>query len=171
MAHIPLWGYAEVVAAESDAVKPGDRVFGYLPSASHLLVNPSQLGGDRFRDAAPHRGDLMPIYNEYTVVTGAPRSPESENLTALSRPLFMTSFAFEAFAAANEWFGARRLLISSASSKTGYGIAKLAHSQRSSARSTTCLRPPCSRKSRAGIAVRGKTSKRCCATTWTSSPA
>jgi NADPH:quinone reductase-like Zn-dependent oxidoreductase len=129
MAHIPLWGYAEVVAAESDAVNPGDRVFGYLPSASHLLVSPSQLGDDRFRDAAPHRGDLMPIYNEYTVVTGAPRSPESENLTALYRPLFMTSFAFEAFAAANEWFGARRLLISSASSKTGYGVAKLAHSR------------------------------------------
>jgi hypothetical protein len=39
---------------------------------------------------------------------------------AASRPVavFMTSLAFEAFAAANEWFGACRLLISSASSKT-----------------------------------------------------
>jgi NADPH:quinone reductase-like Zn-dependent oxidoreductase len=129
MAHIPLWGYAEVVASETDALKPGDRVFGYLPSASHLLVTPAPLGTGRFRDAAPHRGDLMPIYNEYTVVSGAPRSPERENLTALYRPLFMTSFAFEAFAAANGWFGARRLLISSASSKTGYGIASLAHSR------------------------------------------
>jgi NADPH:quinone reductase-like Zn-dependent oxidoreductase len=129
MAHIPLWGYAEVVAAETDALKPGDRVFGYLPSASHLLVTPSPLDTDRFRDGAPHRAELMPIYNEYTVVAGAPRSPERENLTALYRPLFMTSFAFEAFAAANEWFGARRLLISSASSKTGYGIGSLAHSR------------------------------------------
>ena len=41
----------------------------------------------------------------------------------------MTSFAFEAFGAANQWFGARRILISSASSKTGYGIASLAHSR------------------------------------------
>jgi NADPH:quinone reductase-like Zn-dependent oxidoreductase len=129
MAHIPLWGYAEVVATETDALKPGDRVFGYLPSASHLLVTPSPLGTDRFRDAAPHRAQLMPIYNEYTVATGAPRSPERENLTALYRPLFMTSFAFEAFAAASEWFGARRLLLSSASSKTGYGIANLARSR------------------------------------------
>jgi NADPH:quinone reductase-like Zn-dependent oxidoreductase len=129
MAHIPLWGYAEVVATQTDALKAGDRVFGYLPSASHLRVTPSPLSADRFRDAAPHRADLMPIYNEYTVVTGRPRSPERENLTALYRPLFMTSFAFEAFAAANEWFGARRLLISSASSKTGYGIASLAHSR------------------------------------------
>lgn len=127
MAHIPLWGYAEVVDTESDELKLGDRVFGYLPSASHLLVTPSPLGIDRFRDAAPHRSELMPIYNEYTVVTGAPHAPERENLTALYRPLFMTSFAFEAFGAANEWFGARRLLISSASSKTGYGIARLAH--------------------------------------------
>jgi NADPH:quinone reductase-like Zn-dependent oxidoreductase len=129
MAHIPLWGYAKVVATETDLLRPDDRVFGYLPSASHLLVTPSPLGGDRFRDAAPHRDGLMPIYNEYTVVTGARRSPERENLTALYRPLFMTSFAFEAFAAANEWFGAHRLLISSASSKTGYGIARLAHSR------------------------------------------
>jgi NADPH:quinone reductase-like Zn-dependent oxidoreductase len=129
MAHIPLWGYAEVVATETDSLKRDDRVFGYLPSASHLLVTPSMLGIDRFRDGAPHRAELMPIYNEYTVVSGAPRSPERENLTALYRPLFMTSFAFETFAAANEWFGARRLLISSASSKTGYGIASLAHSR------------------------------------------
>src|ERR1700759_3115012 len=35
MSHIPLWGYAEVVAAETDSLTPGDRVFGYLPSASH----------------------------------------------------------------------------------------------------------------------------------------
>ena len=129
MAHIPLWGYAEVVATETDSLKRDDRVFGYLPSASHLLVTPSMLGIDRFRDGAPHRAELMPIYNEYTVVSGAPRSPERENLTALYRPLFMTSFAFETFAAANEWFGARRLLISSASSKTGYDIASLAHSR------------------------------------------
>jgi NADPH:quinone reductase-like Zn-dependent oxidoreductase len=129
MAHIPLWGYVEVVATETDALKQDDRVFGYLPSASHLLVTPAPLGGDRFRDAAPHRAELMPIYNDYTIVTGGPRSPEDENVTALYRPLFMTSFAFEAFAAANEWFDARRLLISSASSKTGYGIASLAHSR------------------------------------------
>lgn len=129
MGHIPLWGYAEVVATETDALKRDDRVFGYLPSASHLLVAPSPLGTDRFRDRAPHRAELMPIYNDYTVVTGVPRSPDRENLTALYRPLFMTSFAFEAFAAANEWFGACRLLISSASSKTGYGIASLAHSR------------------------------------------
>jgi NADPH:quinone reductase-like Zn-dependent oxidoreductase len=127
MAHIPLWGYAEVVATQYDALKPGDRVFGYLPSASHLLVTPSPQSGGRFRDAATHRAELIPIYNDYTVVTADARSPEQENLTALYRPLFMTSFAFETFAAANGWFGARRLLISSASSKTGYGIACLAH--------------------------------------------
>jgi hypothetical protein len=69
MAHIPLWGYAEVAATETDSLKRDNRVFGYLPSASHLLVTPSMLGIDRFRDGAPHRAELMPIYNEYTVVT------------------------------------------------------------------------------------------------------
>src|ERR1700753_822802 len=129
MSHIPLWGYAEVVAAETDSLTPGDRVFGYLPSASHLLVTPSVQRTGRFRDEAPHRAELMPIYNDYTVVGAAPDSQEQENLTVLYRPLFLPSFAFEAFAAANEWFGARRMLISSASSKTGYGIARLAHSR------------------------------------------
>lgn len=129
MSHIPLWGYAEVVAAETDLLALGDRVFGYLPSASHLLVTPCVQRAGRFRDEAPHRAELMPIYNDYTVVGATPGPAEQENLTVLYRPLFMTSFAFEAFAAANEWFGARRMLISSASSKTGYGIARLAHSR------------------------------------------
>lgn len=128
-AHVPLWGFADVVASESAVLRVGDRVFGYLPSASHLLITPEPLTVGRFRDAAPHRADLMPIYNEYSIMTGARDSAERENLTALYRPLFMTSFVFEDFAADNDWFGARRLLISSASSKTGYGVAHLAHAR------------------------------------------
>ncbi|MFI2478878.1 DUF2855 family protein, partial [Nocardia xishanensis] len=63
MARIPLWGYADVIESNTESLRPGDRVFGYLPSSSHLVVTPEALGADKFRDTTPHRADLMPIYN------------------------------------------------------------------------------------------------------------
>ena len=42
---------------------------------------------------------------------------------ALLRPLFMTSFLIDDFLADTGFFGARRVMLSSASSKTAYGTA------------------------------------------------
>ena len=39
---VPLWGFAEVVASEADGVQPGGRVYGYLPTAGHLVVRPGR---------------------------------------------------------------------------------------------------------------------------------
>ena len=41
----------------------------------------------------------------------------------LLRPLFLTSFLIDDFLADNHFFGARRVVFSSASSKTAYGTA------------------------------------------------
>ena len=48
---------------------------------------------------------------------------ESEDLQALLRPLFITSWLIDDFMSDNDFFGARTLLLSSASSKTAYGTA------------------------------------------------
>src|SRR4051795_3751759 len=37
---LPTWGFAEVESSEADGVEPGTRVYGYLPSSSHLVVAP-----------------------------------------------------------------------------------------------------------------------------------
>ena len=44
-------------------------------------------------------------------------------MQALLRPLFITSWLIDDFLADNDFFGARVMLLSSASSKTAYGTA------------------------------------------------
>ena len=40
---VPLWGFADIVASDVSGVPVGGRVYGYLPSASHLIVRPGRF--------------------------------------------------------------------------------------------------------------------------------
>jgi NADPH:quinone reductase-like Zn-dependent oxidoreductase len=120
---VPLWGFAEVVASRTDGVEPGQRVYGYLPPASHLLVRPHRVGASGFRDAGPHRASLPAVYNAYAFTTADPaHEPEREDLQVLYRPLFLTSFLLADQLAGQE---ADVVVLSSASSRTAYGTAFL----------------------------------------------
>ena len=66
-----------------------------------------------------HRSSHNLVYRTFE----ASDDPASEDHTALIRGLFTTSFLADDFLADNAYFGARRLLLSSASSKTAYGTA------------------------------------------------
>ncbi|GAA2361290.1 hypothetical protein Cme02nite_39010 [Catellatospora methionotrophica] len=120
----PLWGFAEVVASRTDGVDVGQRVYGYLPPASHLLVRPGRVDERGFRDASPHRAHLPSPYNAYAATTGdASYEADREDLLILFRPLFVTS-AMLADRLQDEGFhGAGTLALSSASSKTAYAAA------------------------------------------------
>lgn len=123
---VPLWGFAEVEASTVDDVPVGTRLFGYLPSSSHLVVQPGRYDERGFRDLAPHRQQLPSPYNRLTTVTGdASYEPGFEDLQILFRPLFMTSYMLADFLTDNALFGAPNVVISSASSKTSYGAAHL----------------------------------------------
>ena len=120
---IPVWGFATVLESASDAAAPGDRFYGYLPMADEVVLGPVRGDGRGFVDAAPHRQELHAVYNQYLRTSRDPLyRPQHEDLLMLLRPLFMTSFLIDDFLADNAWFGARRVLVSSASSKTGYGL-------------------------------------------------
>ena len=124
--HVPLWGFADVVSSQVDPVQEGQRYFGYHPTASHLVVQPGGFHAGGFRDTAEHRADLPSPYNGYQLVDADPAyEPEHEDLQALYRPLFFTSFLLADFLADNGFFGARTAVLSSASSKTAYGTAFL----------------------------------------------
>ncbi|MCA9519774.1 MAG: DUF2855 family protein [Myxococcales bacterium] len=121
---VPVWGIGEVRRSSCDGVVPGQRYFGYFPISSHLLVAPS-VSGPGFLDTSPQRAGLPPVYNTYRLMneaTGFP--PDEDDYTVLLRPLFMTSFMAEDFLADNGVFGAGRVILSSASSKTAFGIAQ-----------------------------------------------
>ena len=123
---VPLWGFAEVVASAAERVEVGGRVYGYLPSGSHLLVRPGRADERGFRDASAHRAELPSPYNVYALTTADPAyEADREDLLILYRPLFLTSFMLADQLEDNDFFGARVLALSSASSKTAYGAAFL----------------------------------------------
>jgi Protein of unknown function (DUF2855) len=125
---VPVWGFADVVASACDGVDVGERLYGYYPMSTHLIMEPKNVSKHGFSDAAVHRQSLHAVYNSY-VRTAADASYdlklEAEQM--LLRPLFTTSFLIDDFLDDNEMFGAHTILISSASSKTAYGAAYALH--------------------------------------------
>jgi hypothetical protein len=124
--HVPLWGFAEVVESAVAGVTVGDRVYGYLPPASHLVVRPGRVDARGFNDATEHRTALPSPYNAYALTTADPAyAADQEDLHVLYRPLFYTSFMLADQVEDREFYGARVVVLSSASSKTAYGTAFL----------------------------------------------
>ena len=123
---VPVWGFGDVVATRIPGVAVGERLWGYWPMASHVVLTPAKVSRRGFHDAAPHRADLAGTYNFY-----ARTNNDSAELTALEDqrailfPLFATSYILSDYLADNSCFGARDVLISSMSSKTGMGLGKL----------------------------------------------
>jgi len=121
---LPVWGYADVVESRAEGVEPGQRFFGYYPLATHLIVVPGKTGARSFRDESPHRRELPEVYNWYQRSDNDPlQSAAIEPLHAIFRPLFVTAFGLADFLADENFFGAEQVLISSASSRTGYSEA------------------------------------------------
>jgi hypothetical protein len=126
----PLWGFADVAESTVDGVEPGQRLYGYLPPAGHLVVRPGRVDARGFRETSDHRAGLPSPYNVYALTSGDPAYERNrEDLLILFRPLFFTSFMLADFLADNGYFGAEVVVLSSASSKTSYGTAFLLHGE------------------------------------------
>ena len=110
----------------------GEQVYGYFPMASHLVMEPSAMHGARFLDAAEHRRRLPKTYNEY-VLTNRDLNYDRvhEDHYLVLRPLFSLSFFCAEYLKEERFFGAKRILISSASSKAALGLAFLLAQARS----------------------------------------
>jgi hypothetical protein len=117
---VPVWGYATVEASRAPGLEAGELIYGYLPMSSHLTVRPERLSAGGFVDASAHRAGLPPVYNQYNRVQPAERLSDAEMVL---RPLFMTSFLIDDFLADNGFFGAKRVILTSASSRTTVGLA------------------------------------------------
>ena len=121
---IPVWGFGTVTESRCAGVSVGERFYGYFPIASDVELQPVRLTDAGFFDGAEHRRELHAVYNQYTrCSTDAGYSAGHEAEQALLRPLFITSFLIDDFLADNAFFGARTVVLSSASSKTAYGTA------------------------------------------------
>ncbi len=128
--NIPVWGFGEVIASRHPNITAGERLFGYFPMATHLVIEATDVSKRGLRDGAAHRQGVAPVYNAYARVSGDPAfAGRQGDYQALLRPLFMLSFLVDDFLAENEDFGAHAVLLSSASSKTAFGLAHLLHTR------------------------------------------
>lgn len=122
--HVPVWGFADVLSSQVEGVAVGERFYGYFPIASHLRMQPERVTERGFYDGAEHRQKLVSAYNQYTRCSwDTYYSPATENLQILLKPLFLTSSMLADFLQDNDFFGATRLVFSSASSKTAFATA------------------------------------------------
>ncbi|WP_213739688.1 DUF2855 family protein [Bradyrhizobium sp. dw_411] len=126
--NIPVWGFGDVIASRHPGISEGERLFGYFPMATHLVIEAADVSKRGLRDAAAHRQNVAPVYNAYARVSGdAAFADRQGDYQALLRPLFMLSFLVDDYLEENAFFGARSVILSSASSKTAFGLAHLLH--------------------------------------------
>ena len=125
---IPVWGFADVIESNHPDIPMGDRLYGYWPMASHLVMAPSRVSEHRLFDGAAHRADLPPVYNSYSRVKAEPGYDDAfDDDRMVLFPLYATSFCLYDFLKDNNWFGASQIIIPSASSKTAIGTAYAIH--------------------------------------------
>lgn len=133
---IPVWGFGSITETAHSGVAVGERLYGYFPMASSVVLQPTRINPASFYDGATHRSELHPVYNQYMRCATDPfYTPQTEDIQALLRPLFTTAWLIDDFMADNQFFGAWRAdkgpsagkpgvaLLSSASSKTAYATA------------------------------------------------
>jgi Protein of unknown function (DUF2855) len=126
--NIPVWGFGNVIASRHPGITVGERLFGYFPMTTHLVIEAADVSKRGLRDAAAHRQNVAPVYNAYARVSGDPAfAGRQGDYQALLRPLFMLSFLVDDYLAENAFFDARNVILSSASSKTAFGLAHLLH--------------------------------------------
>lgn len=127
---IPVWGFGDVIESRHPELAVGERLYGYFPMATHLQVQVADITARRFRDAAGHRQKAAAPYNSYIRVSGDPAfDGPRRDYQALLRPLFLVSFLAATYFAESEFFEAKTVVISSASSKTSIALAWLLHTR------------------------------------------
>jgi hypothetical protein len=125
-AHVPVWGFADVVASEAEGLPEGTRIYGYLPPASYLVVRPDRTSATDFVDASPHRAELPAAYNRYVRVDGdVSYDQANEDQHILLWPLYFTSYLIDDMLDDEGFFEAKQVVISSASSRTSSALAYL----------------------------------------------
>ena len=125
---VPVWGFANVARSANPGLREGERIYGYLPMSTHFVVQADHVTPTGFHDVSAHRQPMSVFYNQYLRVAADPGyEPRREAEQMLFRPLFATAFLIDDFLAGERFFGARSVVVSSASSKTSMALAFQLH--------------------------------------------
>lgn len=124
---IPVWGIGEVVESLSEDCGVGERLYGFYPMASELVITTGRADERGLTDIAAHRAPMAGAYNRYVRCERDPiYRADRERHQMLFYPLFFTSFLVDDFFDDADDFEAQQLIVSSASSKTAIGVAFMA---------------------------------------------
>jgi hypothetical protein len=123
---LPVWGVGEVIASRHGELRGGEKLYGFYPMATHLTLSIGSVMGAAVVDTSAHRRDLPATYNHYVrTAQGLPFDDATLDAYMILRPPFSLSFCCAMYLEEQHWFGARRVVISSASSKAALGLALL----------------------------------------------
>ncbi len=123
---VPFWGFAKVTESKAEGIKVGQRVYGYLPASTDLVVTPSKLNPLNFTDATAHRAPLPGFYNIYHFIeTDSAYKAEFEDAQMLVRPLYATGWLIDDCLMERDAPPAH-VVVSSASAKTSLAYASAA---------------------------------------------
>lgn len=123
---LPMWGFATVTQSRAEGIEMGDRLYGYFPLASDTILTVDGGGKRGFTDVTPRRTYLPGLYNNYKLLSGLPDyRPQDHDLWPIYRGLFFTAWLMMDQAKDEQDFGAKQVLVTSASSKTAISFAYL----------------------------------------------
>ncbi len=121
---LPVWGFATVTRSAVEGIKVGERLYGYWPMASHVVLHPARVGAGGFVDALPRRANLPPVYNRYQRLAALDDYRAADHdLWPVFRPLYMTGWLIADQLDEEGDYGAAQVLVTAASSKTAMGFA------------------------------------------------
>lgn len=124
---VTVWGIGEVIESRSDAIGVGERLYGFFPMSSHVMMKPGDVSPRGFTDISAHRQTLPALYNHYARTEAEPAELRAlEDQRCIFFPLFMTGYVIADLLSDNDWFGAAQVVVGSASSKTGFSSAAFA---------------------------------------------
>lgn len=115
---LPVMGFGVVTASNNPDVEVGGRYFGFYPLGDHHVVQATSSSSG-FVDSAAWRAKHAMAYRSFD--RAAPTAHDDAVL--LLRGLFLTSYLLEDFLREQRHFGATRVIITSASSKTSIALA------------------------------------------------
>lgn len=123
---VPIWGFAVVAFSNHPDIDIGERVFGYLPMASHLVITADKVTDQSFFDIDESRKSISSVYDQYVRCAADPGyQADKEDWQLNFRPLFMTSFVLDDFVSEKMTASTQQIVLTSASSKTAYGAGFL----------------------------------------------
>ncbi len=120
----PVWGIGQIVASATPDLQEGAYVYGFFPAANYITIKPTAVTTSGFRVDRPGIPPSFGLYNLYSLNQGDPYyKADQEDLMVVLRPVFLTGLLLADYLEVSDFQQAEAVIISSAASKTSYGLA------------------------------------------------